>query len=506
VSARGTGGAETVRIDRLDTEGDGLAVSGSRLLRVAQVIPGETVDVVAAVGRRPAAPGLAVPCELVRVVTPSPHRVAARCRHFGPCGGCAWQHIAYPHQLTLKQALVQRLLDEELGPKAPRVLATLPTPPASVGASSASPLPPSASRLPPDGSGQPPSASSLAVSDPWHYRNKVSFVLGTAGRAEPLVLGHYRRASRTVLPVVECPVHAEAGNRVAFALRDILVRARIPGTPGNSLDGVARHVVIRTAEAATDWLATLVVTENVKPLRRVTEAFTAWAAGTAGRWGFSLNVHDRPGPFLFGRETRHLGGVREIREPVGGVKYVLSPTSFFQTNVRAARVLVSLVLDALADARFGRILDLYAGVGLFALPLVRATRSVTAVEENREAMAAAAAAARENRLPERALRVMPARVEDALTRLSPRTEAEAWDAVVLDPPREGCPGAVLDWLFRTARPARIVYVSCNPEALARDLPRAPLAGYVIESVRPLDMFPHTPHVETVAILDRTAGS
>jgi 23S rRNA (uracil1939-C5)-methyltransferase len=492
VSARAAGGVATVRVERLDAEGDGLARSGGRVLRVPQVIPGETVEVQPVVGasRKPAAPGEPLSCELVRVVSASPHRIVPRCRHFGPCGGCAWQHIAYPRQLTLKQAQVQRLLDEALGPQAPRVLETLPTP-ASMDEQPASPEPRSGQ----EGPGSP---------EPWHYRNKAHFVLGTAGRAEPLVLGHYRRGSRSVLPVVECPVHAEAGNRAAFALRDLLALARIPGTSPDATHGIARHIVVRVAEATGDWLATLVVTENVKPLRRVTEAFTAWAAaGASSRWGFSLNVHDRPGALLFGRETRHLAGARDLREPIGGVRYLLSPTSFFQTNVRAARVLVSVVLDALADGRFARVLDLYAGVGLFALPLAQGKRAVTAVEENREAMAAAAAAARHNRLSERALRTVPGRVEEVLGRLTPRSAADAWDAVVLDPPREGCTPAVLEWLFHVARPARIVYVSCNPEALARDLVPAPPGGYAIRAVRPVDMFPHTAHVETVAILDRT---
>jgi 23S rRNA (uracil1939-C5)-methyltransferase len=265
-----------------------------------------------------------------------------------------------------------------------------------------------------------------------------------------------------------------------------------------------------------------VVTENVKPLRRVTETFLGEIAnpskGELARprprqavtspslpSGLFLNVHDRPGPYLFGRETRHLAGVRETREEVAGVSYVISPTSFFQTNVRAARVLVAEVLAAVSDRRFARILDLYAGVGLFALPLARDGRTVTAVEEDRDAMAAARSAARENRVPAGRFRAVPGRVEDVKARLTPRSAADAWDAVVLDPPRDGCPPSVLDWLLRTIRPARMVYVSCNPEALARDLASAAPAGYAIRRVQPVDMFPHTAHVETVAIVDRLAA-
>ncbi len=495
--------SQLVDILRLDIEGDGVAEIGGRTLRVARVIPGERVEVRASGDRHGSA-------ELVRIVSASPHRVTAPCRHFGPCGGCAWQHIAYPEQLRLKQELLQRLLGDSLGSHAPEVRPTLPTP---------APLR--------SGSDASTKLRSGAPGTPWHYRNKVSFVFGPGGRGQSLVMGHYRRASRTVIPVVECPVHAEAGNQAAFGMRDALERAKIPGAAGDAAEGVARHIVVRVAETSEEWLATLVVTKNVKPLRRVTESFVRDVGKSEDRqiarspnrqieksanrqieklanssWGLYLNVHDRPGPYLFGRETRHLAGAREVREHVAGVTYVISPSSFFQTNVRAARVLVDAVLESLADARFARILDLYAGVGLFALPLARAGRAVTAVEENREAMAAAAASARENRIPERLFRALPGRVEDLASRLTPRTSADAWDAVVLDPPREGCPPAVLDWLLRTLRPARLVYVSCNPEALARDLRAAPPARYTATRVQPVDMFPHTAHIESIAVLDR----
>jgi 23S rRNA (uracil1939-C5)-methyltransferase len=481
------GGTRTVEILRLDVDGDGIAEIDGHAVRVPRVIPGERVEV--RLGPRPRGDA-----EVVRIISASRQRVTAPCRHFGPCGGCAWQHIAYPEQLRLKQQLLQRLLQESLGPRAPTVLPTLPTPPEPLPRRQVAPAPRT-------GEGAP------EVAAPWRYRNKVSFVFGPEARGRSLVMGHYRRASRTIIPVVECPVHAQAGNRVAFAMRDVLERARVPGASGDAAEGIARHIVVRVAEADEDWLATLVVTENVKPLRRVTEAFAKSQDRHIEKpgsisWGLYLNVHDRPGPYLFGRETRHLAGARQIREEVAGISYVLSPTSFFQTNVRAAGVLVAGVLEALADRRFARVLDLYAGVGLFALPLARDGRSVTAVEENREAIAAALAAAHENRIPERAFRAVRARVEDAMSRLTPRSAADEWDAVILDPPRDGCPRDVLDWICGRLRPRRIVYVSCNPEALARDLQVAPPAAYAITRVQPVDMFPHTAHVESIAFLDR----
>ena len=440
-----------------------------------------------------------------------PHRVTPRCRHFGECGGCAWQHIDYPEQLRIKQKRVEELLGDR-GSKDPRYTSDDVPPDTSAAKEDRrdTVVRPTLPTPSPDGGA------------PWGFRNKASFVFAPGGRGRPLVMGHFRRGSRTVLPVEECPVHADAGNRFAFAVRDALVQAGIPGATADGQQGVARHVVVRVSEGTGELVGTLVVTENVKALRRVTadlEAKLAAAdkAGRRPRIGFHLNVHERPDPYLFGRETRQLFGLSGLREQVAGVSYLVSPTAFFQTNVRAAEVLVGVVLNAIADPGLRRVLDLYAGVGLFALPLAKAGRIVSAIEENREAVASAEAALRLNGIDQDACRLVASRVEDAMIRQTasgtgPRLRGAkggsgaGWDAVVLDPPRQGCPPRVLDWVFRNIRPARIVYVSCDPDALARDLARVAGSGYHFERVQPIDMFPHTEHIETVAVLTRAAGS
>ena len=468
----------TVDIERLSPEGDGVGRLDGREVVVPRVIPGERVRVQVRATRDGRLEG-----EVVEVVSPSRHRITPRCRHFGPCGGCAWQHIDYPEQLRLKQVQLQHLLDREMGARAPRVSPTVPSP------------------------------ARAGEAMPWGYRNKVSFVFAPGDeRGDSVVMGHFWRGSRRVLPVVECPVHAETGNRVAFTLRDALRRARVPGATPDGAAGIARHVVVRVGEHTADWLATLVVTENVKALRRVTPQFLAKVtgrpapadsgAGGETRTGFHLNLHDRDDPFLFGRTTRRLHGAPEIRERVAGVTFLLAPTAFFQTNVRVASAMAEGVLDALPSDAFPRVLDLYSGVGLFALPIAARGAFVTAVEENRDAVAAAESARRFNRLPESRLKLLAARVEDALPRITARTTAEGFDAVVVDPPRQGCPPVVLDWILRRVQPRLLVYVSCNPAALAGDLAAALAAGYTAGEVRPFDMFPHTAHIESIALLSR----
>jgi 23S rRNA (uracil1939-C5)-methyltransferase len=181
-----------------------------------------------------------------------------------------------------------------------------------------------------------------------------------------------------------------------------------------------------------------------------------------------------------------------VREHVGGVSYLVSPEAFFQTNVRAAAVLQRCVIDGVAGAK--RVLDLYCGSGLFSLPLAAAGVRVAGIDENRQAIRDAEANLRLNRIPNGRARFIAARVEQGLARVG----RESWDAVILDPPRQGCPKAVLAGVFEVIAPPRAVYVSCNPDALAAELP----SNYRVDRMEAVDMFPHIDHIETVVVLSR----
>jgi 23S rRNA (uracil1939-C5)-methyltransferase len=387
--------------------------------------------------------------------------VIPRCRHAGTCGGCQWQHVPYPAQLARKHAALDALLRARV-PRLPAIQPVVPMP------------------VHDDGM-------------PWHFRHKSAFVFAPGATARDLVMGHYAAGGHEVVAVEECPVHSARANRIAFRLRDELRRARVTAA-GPNLRGVLRHLIVRTSADDRDAVALLVVTRNAPELKVPVRALLASADRPDG---FFLNLHATPSPYMVGRETTRLDGHAHVRERRAGPTFLVSPTAFFQTNPTAAAALVEIVLDAI-DPRARLVLDLYAGSGLFALPLAARGHRVIAVEENARAVGDAARNLEVNRLDPRGVRLIGARVEDAL----PDLVRQRVDVAVLDPPRQGCAPPVIEMLFERLAPARVVYVSCHAESLARELPAIVAAGYRVAAVRPVDMFPHTPHVEVVVVLDR----
>jgi 23S rRNA (uracil1939-C5)-methyltransferase len=365
------------------------------------------------------------------------------CKHFGTCGGCTLPGVPYAEQLAKKRAFLSRLLGIDVPPFIPS-----------------------------------PSESG--------FRSKVAFVFGNG------VMGHYARGSQRIVPIQECPVHHERGNRIAFGIASAFARSASFGETG-SLRGLLRHIIVRTTADGREASAMLVVWRNDKALRGPVRRFLASPDRPEG---FFVNIHTKPGPFMVGEETIKIEGRSHVKEIVGGVSYLVSPTAFFQTNVGAAAILVKLVLEEIGKPR--RVLDLYCGSGLFSLPIAKSGASVTAVEENRQAIADAESNVRLNRLPPGRIRFITSRVEDALARAG----KDPWDAIVLDPPRQGCPEAVIAGVFDDIRPARVVYVSCSPDALAKELPVILKSGYRVTRVQPVDMFPHTDHIETVVSFAR----
>ena len=382
------------------------------------------------------------------------------CSHAGVCGGCSLLHLSYGDQLASKEASIRRLFAGFI--------------PDSVK--------PGELFLPFESGRQAPA----------RFRQKVSFVFGSGPSGRGFVMGHFMRASKRIVGVQECPVHSDRGNQIAFALFRQLAEAGITAA-GSALTGILRHLIVRTTADDSEAVAMLVVTRNDKALRKPVRALLDSSDRPDG---FFININNDPGPFMVGERTVHIDGRAHIREVVGGISYLISPSAFFQTNVAAAAILQHHVVSSVGRA--GRVLDLYCGSGLFSLPLAASGVRVTGVEENRQAIVDAEANARLNRIPGSRSRFIAARVEDCVRSVA----RDPWDAVILDPPRQGCSDEVLEAVFQDMAPPRVTYVCCNPDALAAELPGIVQCGYEVDDFRAVDMFPQTEHIEAVVQLSR----
>lgn len=391
--------------------GESLGRHEGKVIFVAGGIPGEEVvaEIVEDRGRYARA-------RLVEVVTPSPHRVEhPRCPHFGPCGGCQWQHIAYEAQLTFKEEVLRNQL-AHLG------------------------------RLP-----EVPVQPSLGMTDPWFYRNHVQFHLDEGGR-----LGFVGLRGQGVVPIEVCyimhPLLTEIFGALDLAFPDLeRVSLRAGVNTGE------RMVILETAHDQPPELAVDLPLSCVLLLRDGTPV--------------------------------SLVGSNAITEELGGRAFRISAGSFFQVNTAQAERVAQTVMDYL-DPQGGEVLlDAYCGVGTFGLLLAPRVGEVIGVEESPQALADADhnAGDLEN------VTLIEGAVEDVLPQL------ERVDLAILDPPRQGVAAQALDALVRLG-PRKIVYVSCNPATLARDVGRLAEVGYRLAEVQPIDMFPQTYHIESVALL------
>ena len=394
---------------------------------------------------------------LEAVLTPSPDRVEAPCPYFGACGGCRLQHVAYPAQLAFKAKQVRDCL-ERLGGLGPFELRPI-----------------------------------LAAPAPYGYRNKMEFTI-----APGAVVGlHQADRYDVVLDIERCLLQSETMNALLDELRR---EVRAPGLtvydPATE-EGLLRFVTLRAAPGTGEAMVNVVASAPaVEALAPVAARLRARVPATAS---VVLTVNAKKAAVAVGSEEHLLGGRDHIRETLGGLTFQVSAGSFFQTNPAQAERLFALVEEACALDGSETVLDLFSGTGAISLLLARRCRRVYGIEVAPAAVADAVRNARANGvenctfLAGEVRHVLPALVREGVRA----------DVVVADPPRAVFHPKALGALAQLA-PPRLVYVSCNPATLARDLGDLVARGYRVEWVQPVDMFPQTPHIEAVARLTRGA--
>jgi 23S rRNA (uracil1939-C5)-methyltransferase len=432
----------TLDIESLAYGGDAIAhLEDGRTAFVHGAVPGDTVEAEVTEDR-----GRFVRAKTVSVVHPSPDRVQPPCPYFGVCGGCSWQHVAYPAQLDAKRRMVVDALARigHIAEAEQLVASTVPSP-AQYG-----------------------------------YRNKVELVVDVStGRPR---LGFHRAGSEEFVQVEECLLLPEKYRRAPKALGGAL--RYIAGEQDFGLTRVALRVGTNTRDAEVAlWGA-----PGPFPRRPV-----ATTLGQALKTTSLVRVLVK-GP----AKERKIAGVEVLsgkgawRERLLGTTMTVSAPSFFQVNTRAAESLVSLALDALGADGSDRVLDLFAGAGTFTLPLAEKAGEVVAVESASSAVRDLRRNLEDEGLWADVIGGDAGRELPAIGRV---------DLALVDPPRSGLHAETVDALARTGA-RRIAYVSCDPATLARDAAALADSGYALERATPVDLFPQTFHVETLALFGR----
>ena len=436
-----------VRIVDLDTEGDGVGRVHDWVVFVPGTVPGdEAVVEITEIARRYGR------ARLVELLEPSPDRVAPPCPVAGRCGGCQLQALDYAAQLRWKERRVREALRRIGGLEGVTVLPV------------------------------------LGMQQPWRYRNKAQYPLAAVGGQ--LVMGFFARGTHEIVEADDCLIQDPLNVEVAFLARSLLAQAGVPGYDETTGQGVIRHVVVRTSRAHRTAMAILVTNGPDLPGR---EEIVAGLAAHPKVVSVAQNINTRRTNVIFGEETRILWGEPHLEDKIGHVRFLISPRSFFQVNGEQVEVLYEQVRHDAALTGVERVLDAYCGVGTIALYLAGQAAEVVGIESVPEAVEDARRNAAYNGIENAFFRV--GRVEDVLPRLI--QQGQRFDVAVLDPPRRGCEPSVLEALAAAGVP-RLVYVSCHPESLARDLGRLAALGYAVEQVQPVDMFPMTTHIECVA--------
>ncbi len=433
----------------LNHAGEGVGRVNGFTVFVPWTAPGDRVDAEIISLQKNYARGL-----IYSLLNSSPHRLEPPCSDHGTCGGCRLQHIQYSEQLRHKQQLVAGALKRLGGIDVP----VLPT---------------------------------IGMTEPWQYRNKAQYPVGEAGGK--LKMGFYQQRSHALVDVRHCLIQHPAADRAVAVARELITELGIPVYNEKEHRGVLRHLITRTSFSRGEVL--LVLVTNGRALPSGDRLIKQLAEGVKDLVGIVQNVNTRRGNVITGEENLLLWGRDCVVEELGGLSFHISAGSFFQVNPHQAAVLFNLVRDY-ADLKGGEtVLDLYCGSGTISLFLSSKAARVIGVESYAPAVEDAKKNAKLNGITNvefhagRAEEVMPALAKQGIN----------VDIVVVDPPRKGCDEKLLATLA-AMQSSRIIYVSCNPATLARDLRYLTGSGYVPRAVQPIDMFPHTAHVETVTLL------
>ena len=434
-------------VEGYTSEGQGVVRLDGAVVFVPGTIRGEEIDLRITKVMKTAAAG-----KLVKLRTPSPERTAPECPQFGRCGGCQFQHMSYQEELWAKRQRVEDALR----------------------------------RL---GGSDVPIEGILGAKDPLHYRNKSQYPVGADGS-----IGFYQLRSHKVVPIRRCLIQSEISDATAEAVGAWMRRYKVPPYDETTGKGLVRHIYVRVNRKGESLCCVVV---NGRQVPREPELAALIRAAAPRTVGVVLNSNTRRGNVILGEKYRTLWGQDYLMDTLCGLQFKLSVPSFYQVNRDQAEVLYGKALEYAALTGEETVLDLYCGTGTITLCLAQQAKRAIGAEIVPPAIADARENAERNGIGNAEFFCGDA------SDIAAKLEAEGLrpDVITVDPPRKGLAPDVIASVAGMA-PERVVYVSCDPATLGRDVKLFAGLGYQAERAAAVDMFPGTAHVETVCLLSK----
>lgn len=458
-----------VTIDDMGMQGEGIGKVDGYTLFVKDAIVGDTVE---ALITKPKKNYAYARCE--KVLKPSPFRVTPACELYRRCGGCQIMAMDYQKQLSLKQEKVKNnlmrlggfeesLIDEIMEPIA-------------------------------------------GMKEPLHYRNKAQYPIGKDKEGN-IIAGFYAGRTHSIIANTNCLLGARTNEAILKTVLGFMKEFKIDPYDETTGKGLVRHVLIRTGFSTGEIMVCLVVNGKKLPeanvlADRLMQLEQEEDGKTTMVTSVSISINQKNTNVIMGDEIRLIKGKETITDYIGDVAFQISPLSFFQVNPVQTKVLYETALSYANLTGKEAVWDLYCGIGTISLFLAKKARKVFGVEIIPQAIEDAKKNAKLNQIENaeffvgKAEEVLPDYYEK-----NKDSEMSHPNVIVVDPPRKGCDDKCLSTML-SMKPDRIVYVSCDSATLARDLKFLCEGGYALEKVRPVDMFGHTVHVETVCLLSR----
>ena len=434
----------TVQVENLDEKGRGVAYYEGKPIFINYAVPGDEVEVEVIKVRR----GKRIKefiGRIRKIISYGSGRVTPKCKYFGECGGCRFQNWDYKYQLEYKKWLIENFM-KKWGVKG-QVDEVLPSPKI------------------------------------WYYRNRMDYAVSYDGKIGLKELGSWRN----ILDIDECFLLSPHSNEILSLIREFMRLHNIKGWDLIKHTGMIRYVVIREGKFTNERLVNIITYQRTfKHLEKLRDDIVKKGLITSLVWGINPEITD----ISIAKELRFIWGKDHLTEKINNYTFHIHPNAFFQTNSYQTINLVKEVVENCIQGN--KALDLYSGVGLFSLFISEYFNEVIGIEVEETSVMSAEINLKWNNINN--VRFLVGRAEDLINII------HDIDMVVIDPPRPGMSYKVIRGLKRLS-PKRIIYVSCNPDSMMRDI--SLLSEYKLAyPVKPIDLFPQTPHIEAVAILDK----